>query len=536
MIFFRNKRALLNNSLKCNKLYILSIVLVFFFIVPCFSQNQYKISNITFDINGITREYVLSQKLNIDTETVFNSEDELNEYLDVVKQNIDNERVIESSEILPTFSEPNSDGLIFVDLLIKTTDSINFVIVPYPQYDVNTGFNLKLKIKDYNFFGSMDEFNSSLIYFLKIDEDTGAVSNYLDFSFGFDIPFQLGPFACAWSNDFSLNYVIGDSTVGFKIKEGIDFSLPIYNITTLKLNLSQSFIQNPEYKRNNDLFYFNTEASLSLPFNIAEIPNVGWLTWGPGISFNFNWDKDVFNGADDFGISTDSLRGPSVSFFQIIEAGKVNWINNLKDGFSGKIKINYSYNYTTFEYSPSISMQLERYYAFERNSISSRFYYFVNANGVTSEIGYRIRGVRDNDIKTDNAFCVNLDFPIKLFQTNWVGWLKNATGKELNWLSYVDFEAQISPFFDFIIGHNTKNDSFFNFKDSYFATGIEIIGFPNKFRSIQGRLSFGVDLVRVAMFMGDKVDFVKKAVNSIFYTTWRNDPWWELFLGIGLFY
>ena len=61
---------------------------------------------------------------------------------------------------------------------------------------------------------------------------------------------------------------------------------------------------------------------------------------------------------------------------------------------------------------------------------------------------------------------MNLDFPIKLFQTNWVGWLKNATDKDLSWLSYVDFEAEISPFVDFMIGHNTETDSFFNFKDS----------------------------------------------------------------------
>ena len=515
---------------------LIPFLLLSLFVSPCFSENTYKINDIKYSISGITREYVLSQKLNIDTKTVFESEEELNKYLDDIKQDIDNLRVIESSEIEPSFSEPDENGLISVNLHIKTRDSINFVIVPYPTYDINTGFKLKLKIKDYNFLGSMEEFNSSLIYFLKVDEDTGSTSNYLDFSFGFDIPFQLGPFNCNWNNNFSLNYVIGDSNIGFNIKEGINFSFPILNITSINANISQSFIQNPAYKKNGDLFYFNTSASLSLPLNIAEIPDVGYMTWAPGISFNFNWDKDIFTGAENFGITTSGLLGPSISFFQRIEVGKVNWINNLKNGFFARINIDYPYNYTTFDFSPSISMQIERHFAFTKNSVSARFYYFVNANGQGSEIGNRIRGVRDNDIITDNALCVNFDFPIKLLQTDWVGWFNKATGKEFSWMSYVDFEAQISPFFDFVIGHNTKNNSFYNFKDIYCSSGVEIIGFPNRFRSIQGRLSFGVDLIHVGMLIGDKVSFVKKAVDKVFYTSWRTDPWWELFFGIGLFY
>jgi hypothetical protein len=501
-----------------------------------YAENTYKIGNVTYDISGLTREYVLAQKLAIDTETVFATEEELTDYINDIKQNIENERVIETSEIEVSYSEPDSEGLITVSLHIKTEDSINFVIVPYPTYDVNNGFKLKLKIKDYNFLGSMDEFNSSLIYFLKVDEDTGETSNYFDFSFGFDVPFQLGLFNCTWDNDFSINYVIGDSDVGFSIKEGINFSLPILDIASLNFGLSQSFIQNPSYKDNDDLFYFNTAASLSLPLNIAEIPDVGYLTWTPGISFNFNWDTDIFSGVDNFGIMTESLWGPSITFSQRISAGKVNWIGNLKDGFSAQTTVNYSYNFSSYEFVPSINMELDRYHAFTRNAIYTRLYYFVNTNGSTSQIGGRTRGIRDNDINSSCAFCLNVDFPIEMFQTDWVGWVKNLTGKELSWLSYVDFEAHISPYFDFIIGHNNKTQSFYNFRDTYFASGFEIIGFPNKFRSIQGRISFGVDLVRVGMLIGKKVNFVNKVVNRIFNTSWRTDPWWELFIGIGMHY
>lgn len=501
-----------------------------------YSENTYKLGQIKYDISGLTREYVLSQKLAIDTEKVFDSKEAIEEYIESINQNIENQRVIETSEIIESYSEPDSNGLITIDLLIKTRDSINFVIVPYPTYDVNTGFKLKLKIKDYNFLGSMDEFNSSLVYFLNVNEDTGATANSFDFSFGFDVPFQLGVFDCKWNNDFSLNYVLGDSNIGYHIKEGIDFNLPIFNITSLNFNLSQSLIQNPAYDDNGDLFYFNTLASFSFPLNIVDIPDVGYLTWSPGISFNFNWDKDVFSGADNFGIETGSLLGPSLTFSQRLSTGKVNWVGNLKDGFSTQVIINYSYNFTTFEFVPSINMQLERYRSFTNNAFYTRLYYFVNTNGSTSEIGGRIRGIRDNDVHSSCSLCVNFDFPFKLLQTDWVGWFKTITGKELPWLSYVDFEAQISPFVDFIIGHNNKTQSFFNIRDTYLASGIEIIGFPNKFRSIQGRLSFGVDIIHIAMLIGEDIDFVDKAINRVFETSWRTDPCWELFFGIGMHY
>ena len=124
-------------------------VILFYGIFPCVAENKYKINSIRYEISGITRDTVLSQKLNIDTETVFPSQEELSEYLTEIKQNIENFRVIETSEITESYSQPDESGLIYVDLLIKASDSINFVIVPYPKYDVNTGFELKLKIKDY---------------------------------------------------------------------------------------------------------------------------------------------------------------------------------------------------------------------------------------------------------------------------------------------------------------------------------------------------------------------------------------------------
>lgn len=497
---------------------------------------SYRIDSIEYDITGLTRKYSLSNKVPVDTETVFENEELFLEYIEHLNQNLKNQRVLQSSEISIAYSEPDSNGLVKVTLGIKTKDSFNFIVAPYPTYDVNSGFKLKLKIKDYNFLGSMEQLNSSLVYFYRVDEDSGESDHYLDFSFGFDYPFGLGPFNCNWSNDFSINYVMGDNHLGYSITEGVSFGLPIFNITSLNLGLSQSIIKNPEYNDYGDMRYFNTSASLSMPFKLAEIKDVGTLTWTPYASFNFNWDFDVFMNAANYGITCDDLKGPTFNLSQVISIDSVDWIENFRSGFLVNIRVSYSYNLSKTTFTPSINMTSQFFKNFGNFGIATKQYLFFNLNESTSIVGDSIRGVRNNDIYSTNALALNFDLPIKLLQTDWSGWFKKLTGVEASILSTFDFEAQFSPFLDFVIGHNTVTGSFFSPADSYFGCGFEILGFPDKFRSIQGRLSLGFDMLQVAKMIGDKVDFVDKVTDKLFNTSWRNNSWWELFFGIGLFY
>ena len=55
-------------------------------------------------------------------------------------------------------------------------------------------------------------------------------------------------------------------------------------------------------------------------------------------------------------------------------------------------------------------------------------------------------------------------------------------------------------------------------------------------RSIQGRISFGIDTVRFAQKLGENISFIDTAVKKFFTTDWRKEEWYELSIGIGLHY
>ena len=50
-----------------------SFIFVFFifFISYCFATSRYQITNVTYDLQGSTREYVLDTKIKIDKESIF---------------------------------------------------------------------------------------------------------------------------------------------------------------------------------------------------------------------------------------------------------------------------------------------------------------------------------------------------------------------------------------------------------------------------------------------------------------------------------
>ena len=55
-------------------------------------------------------------------------------------------------------------------------------------------------------------------------------------------------------------------------------------------------------------------------------------------------------------------------------------------------------------------------------------------------------------------------------------------------------------------------------------------------KSITGRISLGVDAVKLLDKVGNKISFVEKVTDKIFNTSWRTGSIWELYIGIGLFY
>lgn len=509
---------------------------IFIFIfLSCFFINVYsegyKIENIEYDTKGMTRETALMSNVPIDTTTVFKTEDELNKYLKDLDNRLNNLRILESASV-EIVSKEDKNEYISVSILIKTKDTWNIIVIPYPSYDSNSGFSLKLKIKDYNFLGTMDVFDGTVNY--KVSN-----SNQQDIKFSFDVPFPTFEFLSMQSTfgaDFSIAYTFGDKSPSLSFGQSLDFLKQLNETISFYLGLSNKFYLEPDYEQYGDNFYLKDSISLAFPIKLAKIDNVGTLTWKPNISFNLNWDFDVFNGFDNFGITKSSLFGPSISFEHSVSVGRVNWHKNFRKGFDISIAQTLDYNLDAKSINPYFSLNSKIYTTFsDWCGLNSSQYLYINAAGKTETLGEELRGIKNDLFTSDSAIVINIDLPIKVVQTDWVNFF-NYFGLNWNWTRLFDFELQLSPFFDMSLCKNVKTGTQYLIEDGFYSCGLEMLVFPNKMKSIVGRVSLGVDAVKTLDKIGNKISFVDKVTNRVFNTEWRSGSMWELFIGIGLFY
>lgn len=523
--------------------------------------DSYRITDVEYTTKGRTRPYAIDIKVPVDTDTVFQSEDELMEYItDYVKQ-LDNTRTFE--KISSDFSlkqhgseqaENLTDGetaesaqetdiLYDVTLFISTEDSKHMLVVPYPKYDSNGGFTLRLKAKDTNFLGLMESASGDFNFAVEQDDENDEPDFTFGFNMDFKIPFKVWKLDAAWTNDMSISYTIGESTPEWNLKTGLDLELP-FDIFSVKLSLNQSFIRNLDYEdydengvmvHYGDGTYFVEDAKLSVPIILQKVRNWGNIYYTPYISGTYNWDFDGISDLYPVYKSDDGLLGPSMTIGHTISTERINWIENFRNGISASFTESASYNFKTYTFSPGITAELKAFKAFRHFGLSTDIYTFAYLNSNLS-IGGRLRGIRDeqyfdsstgdSDKKacyTPGAIVINIDIPIKIFRVHW----ENVPGiKRIPFVRYFDMEFQLNPFIDFALMKNRSTGTTFDFRDGFLSGGIEAIVYPLKWKGIQVRASFGVDLSR-------KMPFIKNKLNQ----EWRDSvsPY-ELSIGIGLHY
>ncbi len=501
--------------------------LFFSFVILCAYTQEYKINTVSYDITGnitgTTREYPLRQAVEIDTNRTFESKEALETYLADLLIQFQNIRVFDSSTIFPTYKDINEDGIILVDLLITTVDTFNLIGLPYPKYDSNYGLELKLAINHYNFLGTLLPLDFDITYEFDTEDDTSEHIVGLYTAFG--IPFKLGTFDSRWNNSLSLSYTIGNEIPDASFNTSLSMSQKFNDVVSLEGSISQGVTFDPGYEEYNDMFYLTEGASLSMPVTLARTENLGNISWVPSLGVSYYWDPTDFT----IDTSNEDLIDTNITLRHGFSLGRVDWVGNFKNGFRGSFS--QSMIIETYKKSFSISgdVNLEYFKAFEHLGIKSRMYLFTKTND-TSELGSRVRGIQNDDINTNSAVVVNFDLPIKVWQTDWVGY------GLWDWTSILDFEMQISPFIDFAFGYNDSTGTTMNPKDGWYGAGLEITGYLNRARSVVGRISGGIDIVQFADKVGNRIEFVDTAVHKLFNTDWRKDNWYEFSFGIGLFY
>lgn len=510
------------------KRYIFSIILFLIFGVV-FAQD-YKISNVTYNIEGITKIDYLNNEIYIDNQKIFNTKDEIESYILFIKQDLLNLRKFDSVEILTTESIDSNTELIHLDLVINIKEKSHFILAPYASVLTPlTGLEIvpKLKFQDNNFLGRLNIFEAELKFTFSNNFKTYEPA----FLLNYDLPFVFGDFKISWINNHYLAYKFGqngNNSPNFDLETGIALEKKINNIITVNGKFVQKLIKDFNFTKYGDEAYAQEFAEISVPINLFKIQNHYYVTDEPYANYIYNWDyidRNIY-------IINEKLVGPKLTFGNKIYFNNVNWNNNFRKGVSFVIDTSYSYNYALAQLSYGkavsygINANLKTFYSFERVSLQTNILLYLYNNS-TIKFDNLLRGVRDNQTymvssdyicESDRLILINFDLPIKLFLFDW-----SSFG--LNKMTKFNFEVQVSPFIDIALTHNKITESNFNFCDGFYAAGLEFLVYPTNWPGLTVRANLGFDLGRTLL-------------QSKINTFWRDSriPNWEFYLGFDLHY
>lgn len=493
---------------------------------------DYQVQGAGFSFLGATKPSVLRQKFPIDKKKTFDSIEELEKYVHNYEQNLVSSRVFDSVKVEYETSlsdtSSNEEEINEVILKVELVDTHHFLVVPYPKYSSDSGASLKLKARDSNFLGTLNTMNTTISLDLN---DKGFIP---ELSFGFDYPFAIGDVGATFINDYSLSYVIADEEYkrGFEwnTKTGLNLSIP-FDKLPLNIGINQYTGANLDYKYyeqdekslpfkdNEDYNFFTEELSVGTSVKITEFSNYTTLSYNPSIAIKWNWDKNGINKAND------SLSSPILSFSHSLSNGKITWNDNMRKGYNFSLGNSISYNFHRRDLNPNVSFSASYFWNYEANeneywnrfgictNLYAFYYIEIPSNAYRKQydegIADRLRGVLNKDCGSFPAALIfNIDLPHNVFTTNFK-------------TDFINFNLQVSPFFDMALVYNKEEKRVFNFYDGYYCSGLEFLVYPQRWSSITVRASLGIDL--------------NKAADSynIFEAISKGK---EIFIGIGLHY
>ena len=457
---------------------------------------KYRISDVLYSVEGAgfkflgaTKPSVLKQKYPVNQKKIFESNSELEDYINNYKKSLESSRSFDSVEVNYETSFSDSSDINEVILNISLKDSHHFVAMPYPKYSSDTGASIRLKVKDTNFLGTLNTLNFDINS--KFDDDGFKPGLSMDF----DFPFTIGNVNCTFVNDYSLNYVVAESdeNMGFewKTKTGIEVSIP-FAVLPLNFGFYQYTGGDLDYKKYGDYAYFSEKFSVGTSYSITEFSNYTTLSYSPSVSLTWNWDFDGINKEND------SLSSPVISFSHSLSNGKVTWNNNFRDGYNISLGNTISYNFHRRDWNPKITFNASYFYNFTTNdqdyfnrygicaNLYAYYYFEVPSNEYNKQydesFGDRLRGVLNKDCGSyPAAVILNFDLPHNMFTS------------EFN-IDIINFNIQASPFFDMALVYDKEVGRVFDPEDGYYSAGLEFLVYPLKWSSITVRASLGLDL------------------------------------------
>jgi len=434
------------------------------------AEDIWVIEKINIEIDGSTKESAFRNFLDIKEGSQFESEEDFLINLDKTINHINNNRLFEEGTDVSWIKLEKTDHTQPVEVSIYVKDSWNIILLPYPKYDSNTGFEIKLKGKHYNFLGYMKELSFDLDY----SSDDNSIL------FALEVPVN--------KFEFKLNYEVFNNSASV---EEIDLINEFYLATSygypftfrnhgFDFSITEGLFILPQDE--NDKSYFNTEAALSsswtLPWSIYDNHQI---SYHPRLSFKFNYLPHF-----EYPIS-DKRDGVDFKFTHSLNLGEALWKdNNYRDGeeyslgnwvnyhlesdmpleerFSGKLWTAYELHKDWYPLGASFRL-------FGQYDIFSR-----------SDYGSYMRGILDSKMWGKSAIVLNSAFYLTVWNWDPVWEWYGGPTIDVAYLNDVDYDGN---------GSMDSNGSII------YSAGVEGLAFPYKMRSIYARLSLGFDLQAV---------------------------------------
>jgi hypothetical protein len=457
-------------------------------------QRVYVISGFDFNIEGRTRPFAIIYNGEFKANEEIRGLENLEKYIRNKIQLLLNQRVLEKVNIEYTLSDPADDGKVPVHLLISVEDTWNIIAVPYPKYDTNSGFELIVKARDYNFLGTMNPFRLDLGY--KYDEKN---RNSIVFEIDTDTPFTA--FGYNWNINFDHFFHYrpdADEPYYYKNVTGVSMELPLKK-TTFTFGFEESSILNEENADRYEAEYGGFQKGLYMASELytswkiptgLNIGSYGELTYTPRISNTFNhgfpqWPLDEFR------------LGPFMKFSHNLGFNRINWIGNYREGLDVSMDNSYTLDFhradnnkepLDFNYSAS---GIGHFIISDSFGISSYLQFrqwFYHDPEYHDSAGDVLRGILDKAVCADYMLSLNLDFPIRIFRFTPSQWFRKT------WMRLVDFEMHFSPIIDLALYHDPSSGTSFDFRNILVSGGAEFIVFPSFMRSLYIRISIAWNL------------------------------------------
>lgn len=461
------------------------IVLLILFIssAAILSAESWVINRISIEIEGTTRESALRDFIQLNEEDRFDSLFELETKMHKVQEELLNNRIFEENAEV-TWDVVQTQGDVYrVNVWIKLDDSWNIIVLPYGKFDSNTGLELSIKIRDYNFLGYMNRLSMDIEYSAE-DESVGVnlklPVNQLEFEF-----------------DYSLDNENGDLENNFFWGSAYTWKIPVMD-HEFNLKASEGFYYKPSDE--DEVFYMDSTLEF---YTLWDLPWTVYDDYQPvyksGVSAEIAYLPSFRE------VISEDRDGLELGYDHSLSLGGTNWNgNNYKEGAVFVLSNSYSYlidsdMFIYDRWSGDVSARVEVYRDWYPWATSLRF--TADHDIFRSQsMGQYFRGILTDDIESRGGFIMNS----ALYLTVW------------NWDPVWEWHGGPTLDIGYLYGVPDGEENLI------YAVGLEGLAFPYVMRSLYARFSIGID---GNGFMDSTRDGFSRIRSN-----------WELFFGLGSFY